>query len=112
MSWITQGTEGKKGWSKVGKIAKNIATLDIKAISKIPHTTAAEKRTAMQGAKEQINYYQAAKEDLAKTRADTEEQKKTERTKIGEKEIRARNRIYKRSGFMTEPSAAPTDKLG
>ena len=30
----------------------------------------------------------------------------------GEKEIRARNRTYKRAGFMQEPASAPQDQLG
>lgn len=96
MSWLSKGLKKTEQW----------------IASKVPHTTAAEKRTAMQGAKEQIDYYQKAKEDLERTRADTEEQKKTERMKIGEKEIRARQRTYKRAGFMQEPASAPQDKLG
>jgi len=66
----------------------------------------------MRAAKEQIGYYQAAKEELIKSRADTEEQKKNQRNKIGEKEIRARNRTYKRAGFMQEPATAPQEQLG
>lgn len=96
MSWLSKGLKKAEHWIS----------------SKIPHTTAAEKRQAMQAAKEQINYYQAAKEDLIKSRADTEEQKRTERNKIGEKEIRARNRTYRRAGFLQEPANAPQDKLG
>ena len=96
MSWLSKGLKKAEHW----------------IASKIPHTTAAEKRQAMQAAKEQIDYYQAAKEDLVKARADTEEQKKTERNKIGEQEIRARNRTYKRAGFMQEPASTPQDKLG
>ena len=96
MSWLSKGLKKAEKW--IG--------------SKIPHTSEAEKRQAMSAAKEQINYYQAAKEDLIKSRADTEEQKKTERNKIGEKEIRARNRTYKRAGFMQEPASVPQDKLG
>ncbi len=96
MSWLSNGLK---------KIEKGIA-------SKIPHTTAADKRQAMQASKEQIDYYQKAKEDLVSARKDSDEQKKMERQKINEKEIRGRKRQYNRGGFLTEPSAAPVETLG
>ena len=96
MSWLSKGLKKAENW----------------VANKIPHTSAAEKRAAMQATKEQINYYQAAKEELAQTRKDTEEQKNIERKKIGEKELRSRQRTYRRSGFLAEPSTAPSDTLG
>ena len=95
MSWL----------SKAGKWIEH-------GIAKIPHTTAAEKRASLEATNQQIGYYQQAKADLDKTRADTEETKNMERKKISEKEIRSRQRVYKRAGFMSEPSAAPKETLG
>jgi len=83
-----------------------------KVVSWIPHTTASEKRTAMQAAKQQIDYYKTAKEDLLTQRTENENQKKEERQRINEKEIRARQRQYRRGGFMAAPSVTPTDTLG
>lgn len=80
--------------------------------SKIPHTSQAEKRQAMQAAKEQIDYYQKAKEDLVQTRNENEAEKKTERNKIGEKEIRARKATYKRGGFLEAPATEVKSTLG
>lgn len=96
MSWLSNGLKKAERW--IG--------------SKIPHTSAAEKREAMQAAKEQIDYYKTAKDELVNTRNANEEQKKMERQRINEKEIRARQRTYKRGGFMESPATAPKDNLG
>ena len=80
--------------------------------SKIPHTKESEKRAAMQATKEQINYYKEAKEDLTKTRNENEEQKKMERQRINEKEIRSRQRMYRRGGFLETPANEPKETLG
>lgn len=70
------------------------------------------REASMKAAKEQIDYYQKAKDELKKQAAANEEQKKTERLKINQNELKARQRQYKRSGFMQEPAAAPQEKLG
>lgn len=80
--------------------------------NRIPHTSEAEKRAAMQAAKEQIDYYKSAKEELANAKTEAENEKKRQRQKIGEKEIRARKATYRRAGFMEGPTSQPKDTLG
>lgn len=96
MSWLSAGLKKAENW----------------IANKIPHTSEADKRQAMQAAKEQIDYYQQAKAQLTEQKNENESQKKMERTKINEKEIRARQRQYKRGGFLEAPSAAPKETLG
>jgi len=78
----------------------------------IPHTHSAERRAAMEATQQQIQYYKTAKDTLEATTKQNEEDKKRERQKINEKEIRARQRTYRRGGFMAEPAVQPVDKLG
>ena len=80
--------------------------------SKIPHITSEEKRTALTAAKEQIDYYQQAKQDLVNTRSEAEAEKKSVRARIDEKAIRAKQRQYRRGGFMAEPSTGINNTLG
>lgn len=96
MSWLSKGLKKVENW----------------VADKIPHTSAAEKRAAMQATKSQIDYYNQAKEELTQQRADTEEKKNEDSKRISEKQIRARQRTYRRAGFMSEPTGAPSDKLG
>lgn len=96
MSWLSKGLKKAEHW----------------VASKIPHTTAKDKREAMQAAKEQIDYYKTAKDELIKTRNENDAEKKMQRERINQKELRARQRVYKRGGFMEAPSAAPKETLG
>ena len=80
--------------------------------SKIPHVHESEKRASMQAAKEQIDYYRAAKNELGAERAANEAEKQSERAKINEKQIRARKATYRHAGFMETPSTVPQEKLG
>jgi|GEM_PF-2497635 len=95
MSWLSSGLK---------KVEKFVA--------KIPHTTQAEKRASIGAAQEQISYYQQEKADMVAQRTSNEEQKKNERSRINEKEIRSRQRTQRRGGFMAEPSSQPTGTLG
>lgn len=83
-----------------------------KISSLFPHEHSADRRAAMEATKQQIDYYKTAKDTLEKETKANEEQKKAERQRINEKEIRARQRTYRRAGFMSEPSPAPKDTLG
>lgn len=87
-----------------------------KSISNVlPHVHSKEKRTQMQAAKEQIDYYKSAKEELGKEREANESMRKEERQKINEKELRSKQRNYRRyggSGFMAGPENQPKETLG
>lgn len=96
MSWLSSGLRG---------VEKSVSNL-------IPHAHSADRRQAMQAAKEQIDYYQKAKEDMINARNEAETQKKMERQRINEKEIRSRQRLYRRGGFMEQPAATTKDTLG
>ncbi len=96
MSWLSKGLKKAEHWIS----------------SKVPHVTAAEKRTALEATKTQIDYYNAAKDEITKQRTDAEEKKNEDRKRISEKQIRARQRTYRRAGFMSEPTESPSDKLG
>lgn len=79
----------------------------------IPHVHSKEKRAAMQATAEQISYYQQAKKDLTEAKTNAENEKKTAQGKINEKMIRAKQRLYKRGGFLQEPNtSAPQEQLG
>ena len=80
--------------------------------SKVPHTTQQEKRDAMTAVKEQIDYYKTAKEDIGKARTQAEEEKKAERKRINETEIRSRQRHFRRGGFLETPAVQPQETLG
>jgi hypothetical protein len=96
MSWLSKGLKKAENW------VSNI----------IPHTGQAEKRANMAAAQEQINYYKQAKEDLVTAKNESEAAKKREREKISKKELRGRQRVYKRAGFLQEPSTEITNTLG
>jgi hypothetical protein len=96
MSWLSQGLKN---------VERGISNI-------IPHQHSADRRATMEATKQQIDYYQQAKEELNKNRVEAEEEKKQARQKVNEKEIRARQRLYRRGGFLQEPSAAPKDTLG
>ncbi len=103
MSWLSKGLKKTENW----------------VANRIPHTSEADRRAAMQATKEQIDYYQKAKQELENTKAEAEKQKSIERAKINEKEIRARQRQYRRGGFMPEqgsnlnaPANGLNEKLG
>lgn len=115
MSWLSKGLKGLGDW--VSAPAKAVNNNIYKPIerwigSKIPHVSAEERRTALQAANEQISYYKESKNQLetAKKEADTE--KMNERNRINESEIRAKQRMYRRAGFMSAPSNQPKDTLG
>jgi polyribonucleotide nucleotidyltransferase len=115
MSWLSKTVKKAGDWvTAPGKaINNNIYKPAEKAISNaIPHVHSAEKRAAMEATKAQIDYYNQAKNDAAELKKSNEAAKNEERKKINEKEIRARQRIYRRQGFMSEPSAGPSEKLG
>lgn len=116
MSWLSKGL-GKLG----NAIVHNPITEGSKKIlkegekwvsSKVPHVHSEEKRAALGAAKEQIEFYKTAKEELDKQRTENETQKKEERQRINEKQIRAKQRTYKRGGFLEQPSSEPKDTLG
>ncbi len=99
MSWLS------KGLSKVGNIPGNI----------IPHVGQAEKRANMYAAREQMQYYQSAKDELHKQSEDLAKQKEVERSKLHEKQIRALRGSYRKSrpGFMqSEAGNTVNDTLG
>lgn len=96
MSWLSHDLK---------KFERNVGRL-------IPHTSASERRQAMQAAKEQIDYYQKAKEEMVNTRNENESQKKQERQAINEKEIRSRQRQYRRSGFLETANTGIKETLG
>lgn len=88
MSWLSNGL--KKVERAVGSV--------------IPHTSAAEKRAAMQATTAQIGYYTEAKNQLISQNAETETQKSVERAKINEKGIRAkRNASRSKSSSISTP---------
>lgn len=95
MSWLSKGLKSAEHF-----------------VAKIPHTTAKEKRDAMQAAQEQISYYKTAKEDLIKTRNEADAEKKNEASKINSAKIKARQRLYKRGGFLEAPTTQPKETLG
>lgn len=98
---------------KMSLLSKGLKKAEKWVGSKIPHVSSAEKRAAMQATTEQIDYYKAAKAEIGEQRRANDEQKKTERSRINEKEIRAKQRTYRRGGFMAEPSInAPAETLG
>lgn len=88
----------------MSNVFKSIGDAAAKTVNWIPHTTAAEKRAQMQLTTEQIGLYKSQKEELAKTRKDTEEQKSIERAKINEKTIRSR-----RNQFRTKSASDSTE---
>lgn len=96
MSWLSKGLKKAERWVS----------------SKIPHTHSAEKRAAMNAAKEQIDFYKAAKEDLGKARDEAANEKKMERQRINEKQIRAKKATYRRGGFLETPSPDIKENLG
>lgn len=93
-------------------LSKGIKSIERGISNAIPHTHSSEKRAAMNAAKEQIDYYQKAKEDLVKTRTEAENEKSMQRSKINEKQIRARQRLYRRGGFLEAPASSPQETLG
>lgn len=97
MSWLSSGLK---------KIEKGISNV-------IPHAHSADRRASMQAAKEQIDYYKTSKDLAVKSAHDADEQKKTERNKINKDQIRAKQRTYRRGGFMAAPEVnAPKETLG
>lgn len=78
----------------------------------IPHVHSADRRASMQMAKEQIDYYRQAKTELEAQRKQTEADKESTRQRINETEIRARQRQYRRGGFMAPPNEGIRDSLG
>lgn len=93
-------------FKKIGKkIEKTISNI-------IPHTHSAERRATMAAAKEQINFYHEQKEELTKARQATETEKTAERSRINEKQIKARQRTYRRGGFMAPPVSEVKNQLG
>lgn len=93
-------------------LSKNLKKAEHWISSKIPHTHSSEKRAAMAAAKEQIDFYKQQKEDLIHQREENEQEKSTERARINEKQIRARQRQYRRGGFMAPASSDIKDQLG
>ena len=97
MSWLSSGLK---------KAERGISNI-------IPHVHSADRRAAMSAAKEQIDYYKTSKDLAVKAAHDSDEQKKTERNKINKDQIRAKQRTYRRGGFMANPEvSAPKETLG
>ncbi len=97
MSWLSKGLKKAERW--IG--------------SKIPHTSAAEKRAQMQATKEQMDLYKEQKETLHQAAEDLAKQKETERQKLNEQQIRSLRRNFRRSsGFMGTPEGQVKDTLG
>ena len=89
----------------MSNILKKIGDAAAKTVSWIPHTTAAEKRAAMQQTTAQIAYYTEAKNQLIAQNKTNEDQKSVERAKINEKAIRARRTAFRSSSSnVTAPA--------
>ncbi len=86
-----------------------LGTLAAEGLSKIPHTTAKEKRDTMAATTAQIGYYTEAKNQLIAQAAENEVQKSIERAKINEKAIRARRNAFR--GSASNVTAPVTSDL-
>lgn len=84
-----------------------------KAISNvIPHQHSADRRAANQAVKEQIDYYQIQKAEIAKQSQMVEDDRNAQKKKIAEKQIRSAKRAYRAPGFMDEASSGYGETLG
>ncbi len=90
----------------MSKLSQALKKTERAISSVIPHAHSAEKRQAMQLAKEQMDYYHEAKEIAHKEadRVNTERQEETKR--IQEKQIRALRSRYRSSGFLGSSSSS------
>jgi hypothetical protein len=98
----------------VANFFKKVGDAVAKTVSWIPHTTAAEKRSAMAATSAQISYYQESKAQLLASAAADTEQKGIERKRINEKQIRAKRAAYRSRGAVTPPqdTSTPSGTLG
>ena len=86
-----------------------------RAISKvIPHQHSADKRAASALTKQQMDYYQSAKDEMHKQSEDIAAQKTTESNKIHEKQIRSMRNTFRNPGFLGSGSDSDetSSKLG
>lgn len=85
-------------------LSKGLKSVEHYIASKVPHTTAKEKRDAMAQTTAQIAYYTEAKNELVAQHTEAETQKSVERAKINEKGIRARRNAFRsKSSSITAP---------
>jgi hypothetical protein len=101
-------------WKELGRAWKNVATgkYTEQGLSKLPHTTAAEKREAARAMNEQI---QAYKEQTAITRTQLDEAKMAsdaERRRVEEKQIRGLRNRSRGIGLLNSQSGDQSSNLG
>lgn len=78
----------------------------------IPHQHSADRRAANQAAAEQIDFYQKQKAEMEAETKRTDEERKTEKDRIAQKQIKSMQRAYRAPGFMEEESNSLGNTLG
>lgn len=78
----------------------------------IPHTHSAERRSAMQQARSQIDFYRDLKNDFAKEREEIKTEKAQENARLEKKQVRALRRARRQPGFLEASQQGLSDKLG
>jgi hypothetical protein len=96
----------------MSKLSKWLKKAERAISNVIPHQHSADRRAANQAVKEQIDFYQQQKEEMAKESKRVEDERNQQKTKIAEKQIKSARRAYRAPGFMDEASTGYSDTLG
>lgn len=97
----------------MSKLSSGLKSAERAISNVIPHEHSADRRAAMNAAKEQMDYYQQAKQSLHAENERVASERSMEQQKIHEKQIRALRRNFRAPGFLGTGSGENTsDTLG
>lgn len=97
---------------KKSPIAKSLKYGEKKISSVIPHEHSADRREALRATREQIDLYRQQKEMMQQEATRVEGERRSERRRIQEKQIRSRKSAMRSTGFLDEASGSTSDMLG